>query len=118
MAGHARERLWHLRARRVVLTTGAHERSIVFADNDRPGVMLAGAARTYVNRYAVRPGARAVVFTTNDSAYEAARELAEAGVEVAAVVEARAQPLPLQSAQGSDFAQELHLHQPTWREAR
>ena len=73
----------------VVLATGAHERPIVFADNDRPGVMLAGAARTYLNRYARRPGRRAVVFTTNDSAYAAALDLADAGVEVAAVVDAR-----------------------------
>jgi sarcosine oxidase subunit alpha len=60
-------RLWHVRARQVVLATGAHERPIVFADNDRPGILLASAARTYLHRYGVRPGARAVVFTTNDS---------------------------------------------------
>ncbi|WCB94930.1 Sarcosine oxidase subunit alpha [Baekduia alba] len=83
------ERVWHLRARQVVLATGAHERPIAFADNDRPGIMLAGAARTYVNRYAVAPGRRAVLFTTNDSAYAAALDLAGAGVEVAAVVDAR-----------------------------
>ena len=82
-------RLWHIRARQVVLATGAHERPIVFADNDRPGVMLASAARTYVNRYAVLPGRRAVVFTTNDSGLSAARDLADAGVEVAAIVDAR-----------------------------
>ncbi len=89
--GVARQRVWHLRARQLILATGAHERSIVFADNDRPGVMLAGAARTYVNRYGVAPGARSVVFTTNDSAYEAALDLADAGVEVAAVADARAE---------------------------
>src|SRR5690242_4800343 len=61
----SRERIWRIRAREVVLATGAHERSLAFADNDRPGVMLAGAARTYVNRYGVRPGRRAVVMTTN-----------------------------------------------------
>ncbi|MFC7648511.1 hypothetical protein ACFQX6_54795 [Streptosporangium lutulentum] len=72
-----------------MLATGAHERSIAFADNDRPGVMLAGAARAYANRYGVLPGRRAVVFTTNDSAYAAARDLADAGVEIAAVVDAR-----------------------------
>ncbi|AWS46222.1 2Fe-2S iron-sulfur cluster-binding protein [Streptosporangium sp. 'caverna'] len=85
----SRERVWRIRARRVVLATGAHERSIAFADNDRPGVMLAGAARAYVNRYGVLPGRRAVVFTTNDSAYDAARDLADAGVEIAAVVDVR-----------------------------
>src|SRR5919197_4249114 len=75
----SRQRVWHVRARSVVLATGAHERPIAFADNDRPGIMLAGAARTYVNRYAAAPGRRAVVFTTNDSAYGAAIELADAG---------------------------------------
>lgn len=88
----SRQRLWHIRARRVVLATGAHERPLVFADNDRPGVMLANAARTYVNRYAVAPGRRAVVFTTCDSAYAAALDLAEAGVEIAAVLDARGDP--------------------------
>ena len=86
-----RQRLWKIRARRVVLAAGAHERPLVFADNDRPGIMLASAARTYVNRYAVRPGSRAVVFTNNDSAYATARDLAGAGVEVAAVVDVRAE---------------------------
>lgn len=85
----AHQRLWHVRARRVVLATGAHERPLVFADNDRPGVMLAGAARTYVERFGVAPGRRAVVFTTNDSAYAAALGLADAGIEVAAIVDAR-----------------------------
>ena len=74
----------------IVIATGAHERPIVFDDNDRPGIMLAGAARTYLNRYGVLVGARAVVFTTNDSAYLAAIELADAGVEIAALVDARA----------------------------
>ncbi|WP_406002668.1 sarcosine oxidase subunit alpha family protein [Streptomyces sp. NBC_00829] len=85
----SRERVWRIRARRVVLATGAHERSMAFADNDRPGVMLAASARTYVNRYGVLPGRRAVVFTTNDSAYAAALDLAAAGVEIAAVVDTR-----------------------------
>ena len=85
----ARERLWRIRAQRIVLATGAHERTIAFAGNDIPGVMHAGAARTYVNRYGVLPGRRAVIFTTNDSAYAAARDLAAAGVEIAAVVDVR-----------------------------
>jgi sarcosine oxidase subunit alpha len=88
-AATARERLWRIRAREVLLATGAHERLIAFANNDLPGVMLAGAARAYVNRYAVRPGSRAVVFTNNDSAYPAAVDLAAAGVAVAAVVDVR-----------------------------
>jgi sarcosine oxidase subunit alpha len=87
------ERLWHIRAGRVVLATGAHERSLAFPGNDRPGVMLASAARAYANRYGVRPGRRAVVFACADSGYEAARELAAAGVSVAAVVDPRPEGL-------------------------
>ena len=93
-AGVSRQRVWHIRARQVVLATGAHERPIVFADNDRPGVMLAGAARTYANRYGVRSGTRAVVVTTNDSAYPAALELAGAGLDIALVVDARPEAHP------------------------
>ncbi len=85
----SRQRLWHIRARRVVLATGAHERPVVFAGNDRPGVMLAGAARTYLHRYGVLAGRDAVVFTTNDSAYAAALDLAAAGTTVHGVVDAR-----------------------------
>jgi sarcosine oxidase, subunit alpha len=87
--GALRQRFWRVRAKRVVLATGAIERPLVFAYNDLPGVMLAAAARTYVNRYAVRPGRRAVVFTTNDSAYTAAIDLKASGVEIAAIVDAR-----------------------------
>ncbi|SEL68498.1 2Fe-2S iron-sulfur cluster-binding protein [Nonomuraea pusilla] len=89
------ERLWHIRARRVVLATGAHERSPAFPGNDRPGVMLASAARAYVNRYGVAPGRRAVVFACADSGYEAARDLLAGGVEVAAVVDPRPEGLDL-----------------------
>ncbi|GAA3884388.1 2Fe-2S iron-sulfur cluster-binding protein [Streptomyces lacrimifluminis] len=88
----SRERVWRIRARRVVLATGAHERSLAFADNDRPGVMLAASARTYVNRHGVLPGRRAVVFTTNDSAYAAALDLTAAGVDVTAIVDTRPYP--------------------------
>ena len=65
--------MWHIRAQQVVLATGAHERPLVFADNDRPGVMLASAVRSYLNRYAVAAGPRVVVATTNDSAYDTGR---------------------------------------------
>ncbi|MFJ8050624.1 sarcosine oxidase subunit alpha family protein [Streptomyces luteogriseus] len=87
--GVSRQRLWHIRARRVVLATGAHERPLVFAGNDRPGVMLAASVRTYLDRYAVAPGSRAVVSTTNDSAYDTVAALHAAGIDVAAVVDAR-----------------------------
>lgn len=85
----SRQRIWRLRAKHVVLATGAHERPVVFADNDRPGTMLAASARTYLHRYGVRCGQTAVVFTTNDSAYQAAIDLDDAGVRVAAVIDAR-----------------------------
>ena len=86
-----RQRLWKVRARQVVLATGALERPLVFAENDRPGIMLASAVRTYLNRYAVRPGRRAIVFTNNDSAYGAALDLLRAGVGVS-VVDLRPSP--------------------------
>ena len=87
--GGVRERLWRVRARQVVLAQGSFERPLVFCNNDRPGVMLASAVSTYVNRYAALPGRRAVVFTNNDSAYQAAIDLASAGAEVAAIVDSR-----------------------------
>ena len=92
-----RQRLWLVRAKQVVLATGAIERPLVFADNDRPGIMLASAARTYVNRFAVRPGKRAVVFTNNDSGYAVALDLAAAGLEVRCIVDARADAGPMRA---------------------
>jgi sarcosine oxidase subunit alpha len=87
-----RERMWHVRAERVVLATGAIERPLVFPHNDRPGVMLAGAARTYLNRYGVKAGQRAVVVTSDDSAYLAAVELHQAGVAIAGIADVRERP--------------------------
>ncbi|MGH6959186.1 MAG: sarcosine oxidase subunit alpha, partial [Dongiaceae bacterium] len=87
-----RQKLWKVRAKQVVLATGAIERPLVFADNDWPGIMLAGAARNYINRYGVIPGKRTVVLTNNDSAYAAALDLADAGAVVAAIVDLRAAP--------------------------
>lgn len=86
-----RERLWKVRARRVVLATGAHERPLVFAHNDLPGIMLAGAVATYVRRFAVLPGRDALVFTNQDAGYEAALALHAAGARVR-VVDARDDP--------------------------
>lgn len=88
----SRQRLWRVRAKQAVFATGAVERPIAFADNDRPGVMLAGAVRAYVNRYAVRPGSTVVVFGNNDDAYRTALDCADAGMAVAAVVDPRADP--------------------------
>ena len=80
-----RERTWRVRAKQVVLAQGAFERPLVFCNNDRPGIMLASAVSTYTNRYAVRPGERAVVFTNNSSAYQTAIDLQCAGADVVIV---------------------------------
>lgn len=88
----SRQRIHRVRAKRVVLATGALERPLVFGNNDRPGVMLASAVSSYINRYAVAPGRKAVVFTSNDSAYQTAIDLIEAGQEVVSVVDSRIDP--------------------------
>ncbi|MBJ7437781.1 MAG: sarcosine oxidase subunit alpha family protein [Sphingopyxis sp.] len=85
----ARYRTWLVRARQVILATGAIERPLVFSGNDRPGVMLASAARHYARRYAVLPGKNAVVFTNNDDAYRTAMTLHDLGGRVEAVVDLR-----------------------------
>jgi sarcosine oxidase, subunit alpha len=90
--GQPRERLWQVRARTVVLATGAIERPLVFPGNDRPGILLAGAAHTYLNRYGVRVGSRAVIVTSGDDAYQTGLDLQAAGVEVAAIADLRAAP--------------------------
>jgi sarcosine oxidase subunit alpha len=87
-----RQRLWRVRAKSVVLATGAIERPLLFHANDRPGVMLAGAVRAYLHRWGVAPGRRAVVATNNTDAWRTAFDLHAAGVEVAAIVDSRAAP--------------------------
>lgn len=80
-----RERLWQVRAKQVVLATGAHERPLVFADNDRPGIMLAESVRVYLNRYGVAPGTRVVFATNGASGYRAAADARTAGLNVTIV---------------------------------
>jgi len=87
-----RERLWQVRAKRVVLATGSIERHMVFANNDRPGIMLASAARTFLNHHGVAVGRKVGVYTAHDSAYEAAFDLKRAGVSIAAIVDSRRDP--------------------------
>ncbi|MRX37493.1 sarcosine oxidase subunit alpha [Aminobacter sp. MDW-2] len=84
-----RERLWKVRARQVVLAQGAIEKPLVFDGNDRPGVMLAGSARSYLNRYGVKVGDRPVIVTSHDSAWLTAFDLAEAGIKVVAIIDIR-----------------------------
>lgn len=87
--GQPRQRLWKIVAKRAVLATGAIERPLVFGGNDRPGVMMAGAVTSYLNRFAAAPGSRTVVFTTTDSGWATAMDLQRAGVTLAAIVDAR-----------------------------
>jgi sarcosine oxidase, subunit alpha len=86
-----RQTLWRVRARQVVIAAGSFERPLVFHNNDRPGVMLASAVSAYVNRYAVLPGSTAIVFTNNDSAYQAALDLLDAGAAVPAIIDLRSE---------------------------
>jgi len=95
-----RERLWRIRARSVIAATGAFERPLVFPDNDRPGVMLAGAALEYALTYGVACGRRAVIAAASDSAYTAAAALRAAGIDVVAVIERRAQAAAAAEARG------------------
>ena len=84
-----RQRLWRIVAKRAVLAAGALERPLVFGDNDLPGVMLASAVSTYINRYAVRPGERAVLYADNDHAWATVADLRAAGAEIVAIVDPR-----------------------------
>ncbi|HEY4139132.1 MAG TPA: 2Fe-2S iron-sulfur cluster-binding protein, partial [Casimicrobiaceae bacterium] len=84
-----RHRMWMIRAKAVVLASGAIERGIAYAGNDLPGTMLAGAALRYIKRYGVRLGTRAVIFADNDAAYATALAMHEAGISVAAIVDSR-----------------------------
>lgn len=88
-AGRVRERLWKIRARMLVLATGAFERPMLFPDNDRPGVMGAGAVERYAGRYGVACGSRVVVATACDAGYSTAAALRSAGVEVVALIDRR-----------------------------
>ncbi len=85
-----RECLHRIRAGKVILAAGAIERPLVFAGNDRPGVMLASAAQTYLNRYGVAVGDNVAVFTSHDSAYETAFDLSDAGVKISSIIDLRA----------------------------
>ena len=83
------ETFWRIVAKRAILAAGALERPVAFANNDRPGIMTAGAVRTYLNRYGVSPGKAVTVFGNNDDAHRTARDLMAAGVHVAGVIDAR-----------------------------
>jgi sarcosine oxidase subunit alpha len=96
------ERFWHVRAEEVVIATGATERPMLFVDNDRPGAMLAGAAAGYLWRYGVLVGRQPVLFGGDDSIYTIARDLAEAGADIRAIVDTRSDPGDVASKMAAD----------------
>jgi sarcosine oxidase, subunit alpha len=106
--GRTEGRLWHVRAGAVVLATGAHERPIVFADNDRPGILLASAARAYLHRYGVLPGRRIAIFTTHDGTATLADELTAAGAQVVDVVDSRDGRL-VTGTEGDEHLEAIHV---------
>src|SRR6056297_1587698 len=93
--GKPRQVLWRIYSKRAVLAAGATERPIAFGNNDRPGVMLAGAVRTYVNRFGVAPGREVAVFTNNDDGWHTAADLLAKGVRVRAVIDSRDRAAPV-----------------------
>ena len=84
-----RQTLWRITARRTVLAAGATERHVPFANNDRPGIMLAGAMRTFANRFASCPADRVAIFTNNDDGHRTALDLSAKGIEIAGVIDTR-----------------------------
>lgn len=95
-AAHSpRQRLWRITAKRAVLAAGAIERPHVFGGNDRPGVMLAGAVRAYVNRYGVLPGRRVAIFTSSDDGWRTLSDVKAAGGQVVAVIDSRPSVSPV-----------------------
>ncbi len=90
--GQVRARYHRVRAKWVVLATGAHERPLVYGNNDVPGCMVANAVSTYINRYGVVPGHELVLMTTNDNAYQTAIDWHDAGRKVQAIVDTRKNP--------------------------
>jgi len=91
-AAQARQRMHRVRAKQVVLATGAHERPLVYARNDIPGNMLAGAVSTYLRRYGVKAGSKLLLSVNNDYAYRTALDWLDAGLQVVAVADARSNP--------------------------
>jgi sarcosine oxidase subunit alpha len=89
-SGKPRQILWRIYAAKTILAAGATERPIAFENNDRPGIMLASAIRSYANRWAATPAQRIAIFTNNDDGHRTATDLHAAGVKIAAVIDTRA----------------------------
>ncbi len=100
------QRLWQVRTGRVILATGAIERPLAFAHNDRPGVMLSQAVRSYLRRFGVVPGQRVVIAANNDDAYLTAAALRDAGAEILAVLDTR--PAPAGATSGFTVHNDAH----------
>jgi sarcosine oxidase, subunit alpha len=105
-ADHVFQRGWKVRVNQVVLATGAIERNLIFANNDRPGIMLASAVQRYVNEFAVTPGRRIVIFTNNSSAYALAHDLQTAKKDVVAIIDSR----PLDSIGAEKDGLDIPIH--------
>jgi sarcosine oxidase subunit alpha len=105
--GTWRECFWTVRPRHVLLAAGAIEQGMIFGNNDRPGIMLAGAVRHFVNRYAVIPGRNTVIATNNDTAYQTLFDLRRQGISVAAVVDSRAEISPALRQQAEELGTEI-----------
>jgi len=93
--GKPRQILWRIYSKRSILAAGSTERPIAFGNNDRPGIMLAGAVRTYVNRFGVAPGKQVAIFINNDDGWRTALDLKAKGVTISAVIDAREIPAPV-----------------------
>ena len=90
--GKPRQVLWRVYSKRAILCAGATERPIAFGNNDRPGVMLAGSVRAYLNRWCVTPGRRVAIFTNNDDGWRTAQDLAAKNIDIPAIIDVRDQP--------------------------
>ncbi len=99
--GKPRQILWRVYSKRAILSAGSTERSMAFANNDRPGVMLAGAVRAYASRWGVAAGKQVTVFTNNDDGWRTAYDLLDKGVDVPAIIDSR----PLVSLKAPDGVQ-------------
>jgi sarcosine oxidase, subunit alpha len=105
-----RQRLWLVRARRVVLATGALEQPLIFSNNDRSGIMLASAALNFWRRHGIAQGRQIVMATNNDSAYAVARELRQAGINIVGLVDSRDSPPEALRRQVEGLGVSVHPH--------
>lgn len=105
-----RQRLWKIVATECILAAGAQERPLVFPGNDRPGIMLASAVRTYLNRFGVSPGKSVAIFTTSDDGWRTAADLRKAGLTITGIVDARRDISPAVRSLAGNAPQYLGAH--------